>query len=125
MSSNAVKVRWEDLAREDVSPGYTRAGFRGERAQLVCSWVEPGGGAAEPHVHDFDQVMIVVEGSLLMELDGVEELVNAGQLLVIPAGVWHSALAVGEARTINFDLFAPPREDYAHLHPAEGSPGTE
>lgn len=117
MASKVQKVNWEDLPHEKVVSGYTRTGFGAEKGQLIYSVVEPGAGSTEPHVHDFDQFMMVVEGSFRMVLDGVEEIVNAGELLFIPAGVWHSGVAQGEDRSVTYDLFAPPRADYAHLHP--------
>ena len=43
-------------------------------------------------------------------LDGLELTVRAGEVLVIPGNVPHSATALED--TTNFDFFAPPRQDW-------------
>ena len=43
--------------------------------------------------------------------DGIQpQVVNSGETLVIPADLPHSAVALED--TIDFDIFAPPRQDW-------------
>ena len=66
------------------------------------------------HSHANEQISFIASGALLFRLgdgDGAEEkLVSAGEVLVIPGGLPHSAEAMED--TVDFDVFAPPREDW-------------
>lgn len=113
MQPKAMKIRWEDLERGDVGPGWARSGFANDKAQFMFNWLEPGSGSLEPHVHDFDQFALILEGTCLMVADGVEYMIEAGEMLFIPAGVWHGGEARGDVPVVNLDVFCPPRQDYA------------
>ncbi len=49
-SGKAQAYRWEDLPREHVRPGVSRAGFRGNDVMLCMNWLEPG-TEVRPHNH--------------------------------------------------------------------------
>lgn len=46
------------------------------------------------HTHPADETMYLIEGELLMHLDGQEHAVRAGGVVVAPAGVPHAFLVV-------------------------------
>jgi quercetin dioxygenase-like cupin family protein len=115
MTPGLQKVTVANLAREDLGGGITRAAFANENAMLVWNYLAPGAGVTEPHVHDFDQFALILDGCVTFECDGVEHDVNAGEMLFIPAGVWHRGTANGDRTAVNLDVFAPPRQDYRHL----------
>lgn len=115
MDSQPIKVTVADLPREDLGSGITRTAFSNDKAMLVWNYLEPGAGVTEPHVHEFDQFALILEGCVAFKCDGVEHVVNAGEVLYIPAGVWHSGTARGETAAVNLDVFAPARADYQHL----------
>ena len=56
----------------------------------------------------------IEQGALLFVLgeegSTVEKIIRTGEILVIPGNVPHSAEALED--TIDFDLFAPPRQDW-------------
>ena len=63
------------------------------------------------HSHPNEQISFIVEGSLEFDFGaGDTRLVGAGEILVIPGGVPHSAVAFED--TLAFDVFAPPRKDW-------------
>jgi len=66
------------------------------------------------HQHSNEQIAYITEGALLFSLgeegSTVEKIVRAGEVLVIPAHLPHSAEALED--TIDFDIFAPPRQDW-------------
>ena len=62
------------------------------------------------HHHENEQITYVLEGALLFTLEGREITVRAGEVLVIPPNVPHSAEALED--TIDLDVFTPPRQDW-------------
>jgi quercetin dioxygenase-like cupin family protein len=60
------------------------------------------------HIHpDSDETMIVLEGEILMHLDGVEHTVAAGGVAVAPRGVPHAFKVVGPDGTRLLCLHTP------------------
>lgn len=49
---------------------------------------EPG-AAIQMHMHNCEESVLMLEGSAVAEVDGVEYRVNAGDITFIPAGVPH------------------------------------
>jgi len=109
-----LKARWSDLAMEEVRPGVSRCGFGNERVMLVMNRLEPG-MEPRPHSHDFEQIALVVEGTVRFTVDGETYDVSEGEVLLIPAGAQHFGEVLGERPALNLDVFAPAREDYMHL----------
>jgi quercetin dioxygenase-like cupin family protein len=62
------------------------------------------------HHHENEQITYILEGALLFTLEGREIIVRAGEVLVIPPNVPHSAEALED--TIDLDVFTPPRQDW-------------
>src|SRR5712691_3468742 len=54
-----------------------------------------------PHVHDFDEYMLVVQGCYTLIIDGQRIPVRAGQEYFIPKGLRHGGELVAGIRTIN------------------------
>jgi quercetin dioxygenase-like cupin family protein len=66
------------------------------------------------HQHANEQISYITQGALRFllgdEANPVEKIVREGEILVIPGNVPHSAEALED--TVDFDLFAPPRQDW-------------
>jgi quercetin dioxygenase-like cupin family protein len=62
------------------------------------------------HSHENEQITYILEGALKFNLPDREVTVRAGEILVIPAHVPHSAEALED--TVDLDLFCPPRADW-------------
>ena len=116
MSENrSVTVRnWDELARETVRSGVSRAGFRGQDVLMVMNWLEPG-MEVRPHSHPFEQVVYVVKGRMRFVIGGEESVVEEGGLVRIPPDVEHCGEPLGVHPVMNLDVFSPIREDYLHL----------
>src|SRR5690606_38544785 len=113
MGDKVRVYRWTELPREQVRPGVSRAGFRGDNALMVMNWLEPG-MEVRPHSHPFEQLAFIGEGRVRFTVvDEVVE-VGAGEVLRIPPDVVHSGEAIG-GTALNLDVFAPVRDDYRHL----------
>src|ERR1700679_2440018 len=55
-------------------------------------------------VHDFHQVVLGLDGAMVMTVDGVGQLIDAGSAWLIPAGARHDYAGVGENRQLVLDL---------------------
>ncbi len=111
--SQAAHVRWADVPQEILNPLLTRQFITG--AQAMLARIDLKKGATVPmHSHSNEQISWITAGSLRFTL-GVpgsesEVTVRAGEVLVIPANLPHAAEALED--TVDFDLFAPPRQDW-------------
>ncbi|AJZ57305.1 araC-like ligand binding domain protein [Paraburkholderia fungorum] len=109
-----VMYNWNDLPRETVRKGVERVGFRGEDCILVMNYATPGMDV-RPHQHDFEQLAICVQGRMNYHVgDEVFEM-TPGSMLRVPAHTVHYAVPLGDEVVMNLDVFAPIRNDYAHL----------
>ena len=112
MTDRATHYRWDDLPREQLSPLIGRRLVAGER--LMISHVYLDEGAIVPkHEHDNEQLTYILEGCLRFALgdDGAQVVeVRAGEVLHIPSGLPHEAVALED--TLDVDVFAPPRQDW-------------
>ncbi|WP_368623257.1 AraC family transcriptional regulator [Paraburkholderia sp. BR13444] len=55
-------------------------------------------------VHDFHQVVLGLDGAMVMAVDGVAEQIDAGSAWLIPAGARHEYSGVGTNRQLVLDL---------------------
>jgi len=62
------------------------------------------------HHHESEQISMVLQGAIKFELEGREVTVRAGEVLVIPSNLPHSALALEDSRAV--DIFSPIRQDW-------------
>ncbi len=58
-------------------------------------WVDPPGRVWADFVHDSDEVVMVVEGEVEFEIAGQVHRPQAGEELLVPAGVRHTVRNVG------------------------------
>jgi quercetin dioxygenase-like cupin family protein len=56
--------------------------------ELLAVWFAAG-ARTKPHVHDVDQVLVVQEGTCAYGDERGVTLVHEGEVVTIPAGVWH------------------------------------
>jgi quercetin dioxygenase-like cupin family protein len=63
---------------------------------------------APRHVHEEEQIVIVLEGELDFELDGEVRTIRPGDVVVIPPWVPHGARTQDES-CLEVDVFNPPR----------------
>jgi len=59
-------------------------------------WVDPPGQRWEGFVHATDELVIVLEGLMEFEIEGVVHHPDPGEELFIPAGAVHSARNIGK-----------------------------
>ena len=67
-------------------------------------------GGADPHIHQVEQVIYLLEGKMKIVCGDFEQMIGPNELVLFPAGVSHAFYAVTPtAKFIVF--FAPPREN--------------
>ncbi|MBN1855747.1 MAG: cupin domain-containing protein [Dehalococcoidia bacterium] len=82
-------------------------------SNMTLSFLELAPGLeAKPHSHPEEQVVVVLEGELDLACNGKLYRAHAGELVVIPGGVPHSAVTLDRGCRV-LDIFSPARKDFA------------
>lgn len=114
--ATGIVYNWDDLATEELFDGtMTRSAFRGDDCLIVFNRLKPAMKRFEPHQHPFDQVVLVVEGTMALEVDGKVMECGPGSVIRIPPNVPHTGWPLNDEAVLNIDVFAPPRADYLPL----------
>jgi quercetin dioxygenase-like cupin family protein len=110
--SIARHFNWESLDWEPVVPGIRRRIITGDGTMIAQIFLEKG--ARVPfHSHHNEQVTYILSGALAFRLGPSleqEVVVRAGEVLHIPGGLPHEAVALED--TLDVDVFTPPRADW-------------
>ena len=105
--------RWSEMPRERLTGLLGRRFLYGQRVMLSHVYLKKG-CLVPKHRHENEQVSYILEGRVLFTLgeDGAEEeqLLRAGDVLVIPGNLPHSAEALVDS--LSLDVFGPPRQDW-------------
>ena len=116
MPAAVLHSGFADLPQEALfDDALLRSAVRTDGSLVVFNWIKPVPSAPPHHDHPFDQLALILEGTLEFDLAGESYVVAPGELLYIPAGVPHTARVLGDTTVLNVDIFAPPRADYLHL----------
>ena len=108
-SSNVQHVRLADMPTEYLNPLLERQFVAGEKSMLARLRLLKG-CIVPLHSHENEQITYILEGALKFSLQRKEVIVRAGEILVIPSNVPHSAEALED--TVDLDVFCPPRADW-------------
>jgi len=112
-------VNVESIAPVEFVPGL---GFRpvlGERAMTNFVSFAPGAEAPR-HVHEEEQIVIVMDGEMVFDLDGDVRTMRKGDVAVIPAWVPHGARTT-DSHCLEVDVFCPPRQSLLKLAAAQAA----
>ena len=100
---------WNQINKERLNPRLERQVIHGERMTVARIFLEKG-VLVPSHAHENEQISLVAEGKLLFHIDGEEQVVEPGTVVVIPPGAPHFVEALEDSMAI--DLFSPVREDW-------------
>jgi unsaturated pyranuronate lyase len=103
------KSSWKTMEIERLNDKLSRQMISGENATISQLFLKKG-AAVPRHSHMNEQYSWIISGALKFVFDDREILVGEGEVLVIPANVAHSAVALED--TVDVDIFAPRREDW-------------
>lgn len=104
-----IKSSWKTMEIEQLNDKLSRQMISGENA-TVSHLLLNKDAVVPRHSHVNEQFSWIVSGALKFVFDDREILVGAGEILVIPPNVAHSAVALED--TVDVDIFAPRREDW-------------
>jgi quercetin dioxygenase-like cupin family protein len=108
----ATLYRWEDLPAEALKPDLRRRLIATERMMVAHVYLDQG-AVVPKHAHENEQLTYILEGVLRFWLGEDEsEVVDvaAGEVLHLPSYLPHRAEAL--EKTLDVDIFCPPREDW-------------
>jgi quercetin dioxygenase-like cupin family protein len=111
-ASIAKHYRWDDMPAEQLKGGLSRRLITGDRMMIAHVYLKKD-AIVPKHSHENEQITYILEGVLHFRLgeNGEREVtVRAGEVLVIPSYLPHSAVALED--TLDVDVFNPPRQDW-------------
>ena len=80
------------------------------RSQAAVMRLDPGettGEHAESH-EESEQLLLLIEGALDGEIGSEHLAMDAGDMIIIPAGVKHKFTNPGEKIAVTFNVYCPP-----------------
>ncbi len=102
-------LRWSEVKEEKLNDKITRKLAVGQNEMIGRLWLAKG-AVVPPHKHVSEQITMVMSGAIRFSISGKDVTVRAGEVLVIPPNVVHSAVALED--TDDIDSFSPLREDW-------------
>jgi quercetin dioxygenase-like cupin family protein len=75
----------------------------------VQRYVDPPGTYFAPHTHDTNKMDAVLSGQFRIKMAAESVVLGAGDAVMVPAGVEHSAEAVGDEPVVSLDGVARAR----------------
>ncbi len=100
---------WDALKKEAINDKLSRKFLSGERMTMALFSFAKGGTVPQ-HQHDNEQLMYVLEGALKLTVGEEEVTVRRGEVLQIPSGIPHGAVALED--TVDLEVFSPVRADW-------------
>ena len=102
-------LAWENVRLEVLNERLSRKVVNGEKVMVSQLWFKKD-SLVPLHHHESEQISLILTGSMRFELEGREVTVRAGEVLVIPSNVPHSAFALEDC--VGIDVFSPIRYDW-------------
>ena len=99
----------DDIEQNELIPGY-RVKFIHSENMTIAYWNIKKDALLPEHKHPHEQVANITEGKFELTVDGETQIVEAGDVVVIPSNTKHSGKAITNCKII--DIFYPVREDY-------------
>lgn len=83
----------------------------GTEIEVISVWF-PAGGRTNCHTHAVDQLLLVTEGEIAVGIGAERKLLRVGEMIVIPAGVWHWHGASPHLDACHLSIKAPSDSDW-------------
>jgi len=102
-------LSWDKAKEEKMNEKISRKLAVGQN-EMIGRLHLAKGAVVPPHKHLAEQITMVMRGSLKFTIGAKDYIVKAGEVLIIPPNVVHSAVALEECDDI--DAFSPLRLDW-------------
>ncbi len=112
IEARARLTKWDDVPLQAMRGRITRRFVHSDK-MMVAQVNFAKGDSVPAHRHDNEQYTYVISGALRFvfgEKKDEEIVVGAGEIVLIPSGLLHSASA--DEDTFELDIFCPPRQDW-------------
>jgi len=93
---------WDETRDGELTEANMRRKLQ-DRGYRVSKYVYPPGTYFPEHDHGVDKIDGILSGRFRMALKGGRVVLEAGDLLVVPKHVFHSAEVVGEEPVVSLD----------------------
>ena len=106
------KINWNEVKEEQVNPSMIRKMVYGEKIMIAKAKFKDG-FVVPMHSHENEQITEVISGTIRFWFGENKEQtmdVHAGETVIIPGNIPHSALMIGDVEEV--DYFSPPRQDW-------------
>ena len=100
---------WDAVPSEALNPHLSRKVIHTQSMTIARMELRKGGAVAEHH-HLNEQISMVEKGALQFTIEGRQQVVRAGESLVIPPHVPHGVVVLEDSVAV--DIFSPAREDW-------------
>ena len=100
---------WESVKKEVLNENIWRKVIWGEKITMAQLFIAKD-GVVPLHQHENEQFSSVLAGALRFELEGMEMVLRAGEVLLIPSNVPHRVVALEDSMSL--DVFSPIRADW-------------
>jgi hypothetical protein len=105
-----------DMPKQGLMEGlFERTALRTNDSLVTFNWFQPGFPRQALHHHPFDQLALIISGTLKLQIGDKEIVAGPGSAVYIPPDVPHTGWPVGDEVVFNIDIFAPARADYLFL----------
>jgi quercetin dioxygenase-like cupin family protein len=107
---SALVTDWAKIPVTSPAPGIKRQMVVGQNV-MMCRFTFDPLLVTPEHTHPHEQMTLVVKGRVRFFIDGVENIVSAGDVLHFPPHNRHGATMMDE-EVVLIDIFSPIREDF-------------
>ncbi|WCB93517.1 hypothetical protein DSM104299_02230 [Baekduia alba] len=96
-------TRLSDLPASNFSRELIGDDHGGVDLSIIFVDAAPGRGPSR-HRHDYAEVLIVQQGEATVTAGDETQVVRAGEIAIVPAGVWHGFTNTGEGALKQIDI---------------------
>ena len=116
-------VNIEDTTLENTN--FRTTVWTGKHIQMTVMSIPVGGDVGlEQHRHE-DQFLRVEQGRALVRMGPkenevtFEEEVGDDWVILVPVGVWHNIINIGDEPLKLYSIYGPPHHDFGTVHPTQ------
>lgn len=112
MTGLAPHFSWDKVDEDRLRGNITRRMLSGQ-SMMIAQVRLMAGDDVPVHSHPNEQITYIISGAIRFTLGHSQEedvVVRAGEVLIIPPNLPHSAIALED--TLDIDIFSPPRQDW-------------
>ena len=103
-------TRFQQADVVEPQKGWKRSKLCGEPDISIEHFVKPPGHASPAHSHENQQILVVLQGSLVVRLaDGKEESLGTGDCAYLAANESHAVINESTEPAAGLDIFVPGR----------------